>query len=104
MEGLELICFQIISEVGSARSYYMEAIEAAKEEQYDEAENFMKLGDEAFIIGHQAHARLIQMEANDKLFGFKLLLVHAEDQLMSAETFKLMAGYLIDLYRSVRKQ
>ena len=30
MEGLELICFEIISSVGMARSLYIEAIQEAK--------------------------------------------------------------------------
>ena len=32
MEGLELICFEIISSVGMARSLYIEAIQEAKAE------------------------------------------------------------------------
>lgn len=38
MEGLELICFQIISASGGAKSAYMVALEAAKEGDYEEAE------------------------------------------------------------------
>ncbi len=29
MEGIELVCFEMIAANGSARSYFMEAIEAA---------------------------------------------------------------------------
>ena len=38
MEGLELICFQIISNVGGARSCFINAIQEAKEGRFDEAE------------------------------------------------------------------
>lgn len=52
MEGLELTAFQIISSVGTARSCYIEAIQAAKKSDYEEAEKLIKEGDEAFIEGH----------------------------------------------------
>ncbi len=38
MEGLELLCFNMISYVGNARSDYIEAIHRAKEGKYEEAQ------------------------------------------------------------------
>ena len=35
MEGVELICFQIITAAGGAKSAYMEAVNKAKEGLYD---------------------------------------------------------------------
>lgn len=63
MEGLELICFQIISNVGGARSCFINAIQEAKEGRFDEAEKMMDEGDQLFLEGHHAHAKLIQQEA-----------------------------------------
>ena len=37
MEELELVCFQIISFAGEARSAYMGAIQTAKQGNYEEA-------------------------------------------------------------------
>lgn len=99
MEGLELICFQIISSVGEARSSFIEAISYAKAGKYDEAEKLMTSGEEAFTRGHQAHANLIQMEASGEKPSVSLLLIHAEDQLMSAEAFKILAAEFIDVYK-----
>ena len=41
MEGLELRLFNIISNVGEARSDYIEAIREAKQGHYDEAEKLI---------------------------------------------------------------
>ena len=60
MEGIELISFQIISAVGTARSMYIEAIQAAKAERFDEAAKLLEEGQELFVQGHHAHAQLIQ--------------------------------------------
>ena len=98
MEGLELIAFQIISAVGTARSSYIEAIQAAKKSDFAGAEKLIKEGDEAFVEGHHAHAKLLQNEAEGKGSSINLLILHAEDQLMSAEAFKTIALEFIDVY------
>ncbi|MEG0170240.1 PTS lactose/cellobiose transporter subunit IIA, partial [Anaerorhabdus sp.] len=101
MEGLELTCFQIISAVGTARSLYIEAIQDAKEGKFDDAKAKIKEGEEVFVEGHKVHAELVQKEANGEEIKFQLLLLHAEDQLMSAEAFSIIAKEFIDLYEII---
>lgn len=104
MEGLELTAFQIISAVGTARSSYIEAIQKAKEGDFEGAEQLMKEGDEMFIEGHHAHAGLLQVEAdNGQGSAVSLIILHAEDQLMSAESFKTIAIEFIELYKRLVK-
>lgn len=102
MEGMELISFQIISAVGTARSMYIEAIEEAKKGNIEQARKLIEEGEEIFVEGHKAHAGLIQQEANGEAVIPQLLLVHAEDQLMSAEAFKIIATQFIDLYERLK--
>lgn len=103
MEGLELVSFQIISAVGTARSLFIEAIQEAKAGNFEAAEQKMQEGSEMFTEGHHAHAGLIQQEAAGNPTTVSLLLLHAEDQLMSAEGFKIIATEFIDLYKSLAK-
>ena len=104
MDGMELICFQIISNCGSARSGYLEALKFAKRGDFREAEIKIAESNESFLEGHHAHAKLIQNEANGELKQINLLLVHAEDQLMSAEAIKLFAVELIELYQRIDRK
>jgi cellobiose PTS system EIIA component len=103
MHGTELISFKIISAVGTARSYYIDAIQKAKSSLWDEAQNLIQQGDKAFAEGHQAHMCLLTQEAGTPQSAVDLLLVHAEDQLMSAESFKILAGEFIALYKRIEK-
>ena len=103
MDGLELISFQIISAVGTARSMYIEAIQLAKEGKFAEAKEQIVEGEKVFTEGHHAHAQLVQQEANGEKVEFQLLLMHAEDQLMSAEGFKIIATEFIDVYERMAK-
>lgn len=98
MEGLELVAFEIISAVGTARSLYIEAIAAAKAGEYERAESLLEEGEQSFVAGHDAHLKLLKGEANgDKVTS--LLIIHAEDQLMSAEGFKIIATEFIEAYK-----
>lgn len=99
MKGIETICFQLISFAGSAKSCYMEALQAAQESKFDEAEKLMKEGLSLFQQGHRVHATLIQQEANEEKIDIRLLLMHAEDQMMSAETIQNLAEQIITLYK-----
>ncbi|MEG0329949.1 MAG: PTS lactose/cellobiose transporter subunit IIA [Longicatena sp.] len=103
MEGLELICFEIISSVGTARSLYIEAIQEAKKENFEKAKELIEEGNNMFNLGHKSHAKLIQEEAKGNATEFSLLLMHAEDQLMSAEAFKILSLEFIELYGRIKR-
>lgn len=100
-EEFEMLCFQIITFVGTARTNFIQAIKSAKEGKFEEAEKLIKDGDEAFSQGHHAHADILAKDANGELNGGYMLLMHAEDQLMSAENFRILAEEFIDLYKKI---
>ncbi len=101
MHGLELISFKIINHVGAARDKFIEAIAAAKKNDFPLAEKLLKEGEAQFIIGHRAHTELIQQDVRSESVVMSLLLTHAQDQLMSAEAFKIIASELIDVYKRI---
>ncbi|GEK91996.1 PTS lactose/cellobiose transporter subunit IIA [Alkalibacterium kapii] len=103
MEEMELIFFEIISTVGTARSAFIDAIGLAKKGDFEGAEAKVKEGNEHFLTGHKSHAKLIQKEASDEKIEFSLLLVHAEDQMMSAEAFKILSEEFIDVYKRIEE-
>lgn len=97
------ISFQIISVAGSARSMYIEAIQAARNGDFKKAEMLLDEGHALFREGHLAHADLIQKEAAGEHTDFNMIFMHAEDQLMSAETIQLLAEELIASYKHCRQ-
>lgn len=98
-EELAATSFKIIAAVGSARSTYIEAVDAAKEGDFERSEKLIAAADACFLEGHDAHTNLVQREAAGDTVSMTLMLAHAEDQLMAAESFKIVAQQLIDLYR-----
>jgi PTS system cellobiose-specific IIA component len=99
MTGMEETIFKIISNVGMAKSKYIEALNIAKNGDFQKAAQCFTEGDGFLIHGHKIHSQLVQQEAAGKAPSLSLLLVHAEDQFMSAETVKLFVKELIEVYR-----
>lgn len=93
------VAFFIISNVGTAKSLVMEALYAAKDGNFTLAEEKIKESEQFFVEGHIMHASLIQKEANGEQLHFSLMLMHSEDQLMSAETISLLVKEMIEIYK-----
>lgn len=106
MENFESILFEIISYVGSARSSYIEAIEQARHGDFDKSNELIKCGKDQFNEGHHVHMDLIQKSACKELDveSYQMLLMHAEDQLMSAEAFGILAEEFIELYKILHEK
>ena len=103
-EELAGVSCQIIANVGEARSLRLEAVQAAKAGEFDRASDLLAQAEQAFLRGHEAHASLIQQEASGDPVSMTLLLTHAEDQLMSAEAFGILAEEFIELYRRLAEK
>ena len=101
-EEMALVAFQIITAVGTARTQNIEAKHKAGEGRFEEAEAKIKEGQKEFTTGHHAHADLIAKEAGGEKAEYGLLIMHAEDQLMSAEAFGILAEEFITVYKKMK--
>ncbi len=95
MDNLELISFQIISNVGEAKSSLFEVLELSREEKFEEAEGKIRQAEESILKAHESHFSLIQEEASGNKVNISMLLMHAEDQLMNVEMLKTFANEMI---------
>ena len=100
-EEIQLQSFQIIAGVGCARSCYIDAIHLARDGKFEEAEAKITEGQQHYAEGHAAHGGLVQQTAAGENLSIDLLVVHAEDQLMSAEGFGILAKEFVDVYRKM---
>lgn len=103
MEDLELICFQIISHAGTAKSNYIEAMAKAKDGDLKKASELINEGIEEYRLAHKAHSSLITEEASGNKVEVGLLLMHAEDQLITTEVIKIVAEENIQLLKEIRE-
>ncbi|KAF0426451.1 PTS lactose/cellobiose transporter subunit IIA [Pediococcus acidilactici] len=100
MEEYYEAAFQIISNVGMAKSLAVEAMYAAKEKKFDLAKQKLAESNKFFVKGHKYHNDFVKKEANGEKLVYTMIFMHAEDQLMSVETITILAKEIIDLHKT----
>ncbi|MCD7993738.1 MAG: PTS lactose/cellobiose transporter subunit IIA [Clostridia bacterium] len=100
MENIELICLQIISNAGEARSESMAALTVARNGRFDEAEEHLAAAGEKMKEAHHVHTELITMDANGELDKIGLIMIHSEDIVMGAEITWALAKEMVEMYKS----
>ena len=86
---------------GSAKSGYIEAIRLAKDGKYDEIEDLWKEANDAFEEAHKTHFEMLNAGLKAQTPMEEMMLIHAEDQLNSAEIFKVIAEEMVNLYKVI---
>lgn len=94
----------LIMHGGDAKSSAMEAIYAAKSGNFDEADEKIEAADTALSNAHKSQTSLLTEEASGDSVELSLLMVHGQDHLMNAITFKDLATEVIDVYRKIDGQ
>lgn len=103
MEINEEDIFQLIAFSGSARSEVFEAFHLCSEGKYTEADVAMESARENLLSAHRLQTRLIQREAAGDNMVVKLLMVHAQDHLMTGILAKDIMENMMDLRKEVRE-
>ena len=93
MEDMELICLQIISNAGEARSESMAALAAARNSRFDEAGEHLAAAGEKMKEAHHVHT-------SGELDKIGLIMIHSEDIMMGAEITLALAREMVEMYKS----
>lgn len=97
--GAEMVSFGIIAHAGDARSYAFGALAAAKAGNFEEAEALLKQSDAAAVEAHHMQTDLLIKEANGEKTPVDVLLVHAQDHLMTSMLAVELIKELITIYK-----
>lgn len=100
-ETNELVCFQIISKAGAAKSKCFEAISLSKMGNSDKTSQLLLEAKQLFSEAHEFHNSLIKQEASGNTVWMSLLLTHAEDILISSELFQEIAQEFSSVYNEL---
>lgn len=98
---MEEIVLSLIMHSGEARSKCMEAINLAKQGDFENARKMLEKADEELGYAHNTQTSLIQGEAACKKIEFSLLLTHGEDHLMTTMTLKDLAAEIVDIHEKI---
>ncbi|MGF2115963.1 PTS lactose/cellobiose transporter subunit IIA [Enterococcus casseliflavus] len=99
-EQLEAVMGLIIHS-GNAKSDAMEAITAAKEGNFEQADQQVKQAEEAIVEAHHAQTSMLTNEAQGNAAEITLLTIHSQDHLMTAIAFCDLTKEIIELHKRI---
>nr|WP_263324637.1 PTS lactose/cellobiose transporter subunit IIA [Neobacillus sp. Marseille-Q6967] len=91
--------FMLILHSGNARSNVIQALREYRAGNPEEADNLLEQAEEELKVAHKIHFKMVQQEASGEKVEFALLLMHAEDHLMSTLSMKELVRELLDLFK-----
>ena len=91
----------LIANGGNAKSLAFEAIRLAKKGDIVGAREKLKESDKSLLEAHNSQTGMLTKEAQGDHMHVTLLVVHSQDHLMNAITFRDLAGEMVDLYEKL---
>ena len=96
--------FEIIAHGGNAKSLAYEALNSAAEGNFEEAKKHLDESEHEMAEVHKTQTRLIQDEINGEKVDTSLLMIHAQDHLMTALSEKSLIEKMIELYKKLEEK
>ena len=97
----DAIVMNLVVNSGEARSIAMEAIELARQGQFEEATAKIAQARETINAAHNFQTELVQTEINGGSVPMSLLMCHGQDHLMTAMVVIDLAEKFIEVYQKM---
>lgn len=98
---LEQTVMELLINAGEARSHAMTAIQAARQRQWPQAEEALAASQTASRAAHAVQTQLIGLDEGAGKIPVNLILVHAQDHLMTAMLCHDLAQEIVLLRQEV---
>lgn len=96
---LEIAAMTIVGSAGESKSLCFEALAAAKKGNFEEADSKIKEAKEVFLKAHEVQTELICAEASGEEVNMGILMVHAQDHLMTSLLARDLIEEMINIYK-----
>lgn len=100
-EEIQMMSFQLVAHTGEATNHFYQAISNARNHEFEAAEKELELGKQEIVAAHETQTGLLRDEVTGTEIEFSLLLVHAQDHLMTTILFERVARELVEVYRTI---
>lgn len=95
----EMIAFGLIAQAGTARSKAYEALAVAKQGDFEQANELIAQAETSVLEAHNIQTSLLAKEASGDHTEVNVMLVHAQDHLMTAILAKELIAEMIEMYQ-----
>ncbi|WP_392553609.1 PTS cellobiose transporter subunit IIA [Orbus wheelerorum] len=97
-EEIQLVAFTIILHSGNAKTKTHQAFKAMREANFTLANQLLEEANDEILQAHKSQTELLQSYANGKKIEMEIIMVHAQDHLMTTMTLREMAIEMAYLY------
>lgn len=104
IENLEETVMELIINAGESRSCAMQALYAAKAGNWDEVDGLLKESTAASKRAHVVQTELIGLDMGSGKVPVNLVMVHAQDHIMTAMLARELIEELIEVHRKLQAQ
>lgn len=98
-EDLERIVFSIVSYSGEAKGYAYEALRLSEDGDFDAAQGMMEKCNESVLKAHGVQTEMIHRELGGDKFDVSMIMVHAQDHLMTTLSERELIRRMIEQNR-----
>ncbi len=101
-EELQVSAFGIILHSGTARSDIHEAFALMRSGDYEEAVEKLESANKELVEAHHSQTELLQHYASGVEIKIEIIMVHAQDHLMTTMTLLEIAKEMLELHRKIK--
>lgn len=101
-EKIQEISFGIILCCGEASNYINEAFKMIKNYEFDQANKCLVKANDSLVEAHSKQSSLLQQFAEGNEVEVEIILVHAQDHLMSSMNYKNFVEEFFAVYKKLK--
>lgn len=101
---IEVVAMELVGNAGEARSLAFEALAEAKKGNFQKADELLEQSKEASLKAHHTQTELICNEADGNKVEIGLLMVHAQDHLMTSILARELIAEMIEMYKKLQNK
>ena len=95
-EEISMVGFEIVAYAGDAQTDLLAALDAAREGDFEKAEQLHKDASDALIGAHDTQTKLLSQEAGGGEMEMTFIMAHAQDTLMTTMILEKQTRFTID--------
>lgn len=100
---MEMAAMQLVGSAGESKSLCFEALAAAKKGDFEGAAAKINEAKQVFLQAHAVQTELICKEADGEEVKMGVLMVHAQDHLMTSLLARDLIEEMIEMYKQIKK-
>lgn len=100
-EELQVAAFEIILHSGTARTEVHEAFALMRQGEYSKTEEKLETANTELVGAHHAQTKLLQDYASGIEIKIEIIMVHAQDHLMTTMTLLEVAKEMLELHKKI---